>query len=276
MCAAFDGLAVQEELVAEFVGGGLKRRERVVYFAGDDSRERVLDMLKAGGLATAEPVAQGQLMVIPASEGYLSQPQFDPDGMIAVLNASIDDALADGYSGFCATGELPRGDRDVPAAELLTEYELKVGEICAARPTVGLCQYDRALAGRPLVNAMCGLHDHVVRNPLISENELLRILPLMDDPQGNSRFRVGGEADLSNSALLMAMLHDGRLGSGDLHLDLGRLRFIDLRGVEALRELTDELRSLQRRLVLHNSPSTLGQIVEVLGDCLQDVEMSAP
>ncbi len=260
--------------MTEFVGAGLQRNERVVYYTDDDSPERVLGILSAGGISTAEPVTEGQLMVVPMhANGHADQP-FEPSRRVAGLNAAIDSALADGYSGLRATGE-QWTTRELPSTELLVEYETRVGELCSTRSVAGLCQYDTRYCDAPLLDTVRGLHRHVVRNALVSDNEALRIIPLAGDEAGNSRFRVVGEADLSNCAMLLDTWRGNRHSSGDLHLDLGRLRFVDLRGVEALRELAAALRSSHRRLILHNSPPALRRIVQNLGGCLPDVEMAA-
>jgi hypothetical protein len=272
VCAVWDTPAVQQELVTEFVRAGLERHERVAYFAGDDASGRVLRMLHAGGVSTAEPLAQQQLLVVPLSEAYASDGPFDPSGRIAGLHAAVDAALDEGYSGFRATGE-QWITREPPREELLLEYETKVGELCSTRPVAGLCQYDARRCDQRLLSNVRELHGHVVRNALVSANELLRIIPLAKDEHGNCWLRVAGEADLSSSALLLEALEEGE--HGDLHLDLGRLRFVDLRGVEALRELADALRPSQRRLILHNSPSTLPRILGIVSGCLPDVEISA-
>ena len=72
----------------------------------------------------------------------------------------------------------------------------------------------------------------------------------------------------------MAALDEG--GDGDLHLDLARLEFVDLRAVEALQELNDALRSSRRRLILHDSPPTLRRILEIVGGRLGGGEVLAP
>jgi anti-anti-sigma regulatory factor len=230
-------------------------------------------MLQAGGVSTTEVVAQGQLLVIPAEDGHLDEQPFDPDERIAGLRAAIDAALADGYSGFRATGEQWTAP-EPPPEELLVEYETRVSELCATRSMVGLCQYHGNRCDRRLLDTVCELHGHVVRNALVSGDELLRIVPLSQDEQGNSWLRIVGEADLSNSALLLAALEEE--GHGNVHLDLGRLRFVDLKGVEALLELTDALRPSERRLIVHNAPPTLRRIVEIVGDSLPSMEISAP
>ncbi len=273
VCAVLDSQAVQEELVTEFVEAGLRDHERVAYFAGDDCPERVLGMLHAGGISTAEPLALGRLLVIPALDHDRGERPFDPSRRIAGLNAAIDAALEDGYSGFRATGE-QWSTCELPSEELLVEYERRVGELCAARAAAGLCQYDSARCDRPLLERMSELHEHVVRNPLVSANELLRIVPLSEDNEGNCWLRVAGEVDLSNTELLLAALDEHE--HGDLHLDLARLRFVDLRGVETLQDLADALLPSERKLVLHNAPTTLRRVIEIVGAHMRGVEISAP
>jgi anti-anti-sigma regulatory factor len=243
----------------------------VAYFARAAACERVLGMLHAGGISTAEPLAQRQLLVVPTDETY-DDGTFEPARRIALLRGAIDAALADGYSGFRATGE-QWSTREPPREDLLIEYETMVGELFRARSAVALCQYDATRCDPHLLETMRDLHGHVVRNALVSANKLLRIVPLADDQHGDSWLKVIGEADLSSSTLLQAGLDE--LGHGDLHLDLGRLQFVDLRGVDALRGLADALRPLQRRLILHNPPAMLRRIVELAPGCLPHVEISA-
>ncbi len=272
VCAVLEGQAMQEEIVTEFVGAGLQRHERVAYFARDGSRERVLGILQAGGIPTAEAVAEGQLLVVPAENASLDGPPFDPSARIAGLNAAIDAARVDGYSGFRATGE--QWSTELPPEELLVEYEIKVGELCAARSAVGLCQYETPRCEPHLIDEVLRLHDRLVQNPVVSTDGLLRVVPLSQDEHGDTWLRVAGEADLSNSALLVRVVDD--TGVGNIHLDLVRLRFVDLKGVEALEELALTLRHSRRRLILHNPPATLRRIAAIVSGSLCGAEISAP
>jgi len=273
VCAVLDGQAMQEELVTEFVGAGLRRQERVAYFAGDGSRERVLGILQAGGISTAEVVAEGQLLVVPAEDAPRGAPSFDPSARIAGLNDAIDAAAAAGYSGFRATGE-QWSTRELPPEEVLVEYEIKVGELCAERSAVGLCQYESPRCEPQLIEGVVGLHDHLVQSPIVSTNELLRLVPLSKDDRGDTWLRIAGEADLSNCALLARVLDDDDLG--DVHLALARLRFVDLKGVEALEDLALALRHSGRRLMLHHPPATLRRIAAIVSGSPCGAETSAP
>jgi ABC-type transporter Mla MlaB component len=273
VCAFIDSAAVHEELITEFVAAGLERHERVVYFADDDSPDRVLAVLCEGGVSTAAPVEQGQLVIVPMEEKRARASPFDPTNRIAGMNAAIDAALEDGFSGLRATGE-QWTTRELPLTEVLLQYEVEVGKLCAARSVSGLCQYDTRFCSAPLLDAVSDLHDHVVRNALISENEMLRLVPLCEDPQGNARLRVSGEADLSNCALLLQALEEDPRGA-ELHLDVSRLRFVDLRGVGALREVAETLRARRGRLILHHAPASLRRILEIVPACLPDVEIAA-
>lgn len=272
VCAFIDSAAVHEELITEFVAAGLERRERVVYFADDHSPDRVLAVLREGGVATAEPVAQEQLVIVPMEEERRRERPFDPNDRIAGMNAAIDAALADGFSGLRATGE-QWTTRELPRTEVLLQYEIEVGELCAARSVSGLCQYDTRFCSAPLLDAVQDLHDHVVRNALVSENEMLRLVPLSADAHGNAWLRVSGEADLSNCLLLLQALEEDPRGA-ELHLDVSRLHFVDLRGIAALREVGEVLRAREAKLVLHNPPAILRRILEIVPSCLSDVEIA--
>jgi anti-anti-sigma regulatory factor len=271
-CALIGSAAVHDELIAEFVATGLERRERVVYLADDHSPDRVLRVLHAGGVATAEAIARGQLVVVPAHRDDRARP-FDPGRRVAALNAAIDSALDDGFSGFRSTAE-QRTTLELPPAKLLLEYETGVGALCGTRGIAAMCQYDTRLCTSPVLDAVARVHTHVVRNPLVSRDEALRLTPLTRDGQGNAWFRVAGEADISNCALLLRALEEVSRPA-ELHLDLSRLHFVDLRGVDALRELAECLGSRAGRLILHHPPASLRRIVDTIPDCLPGVEMRA-
>ena len=75
-------------------------------------------------------------------------------------------------------------------------------------------------------------------------------------------WRLIGEVDLSTLGLLTAVLESGIGGTGDLHLDLSELAFIDIVGVTALVNAAWRLHP-GRRLVLRRVPPLLRRIVQV-------------
>ncbi|CAM03468.1 anti-anti-sigma regulatory factor [Saccharopolyspora erythraea NRRL 2338] len=91
--------------------------------------------------------------------------------------------------------------------------------------------------------------------------QALRLRELADPPAG---LRVAGEVDMTTHAHWnRALRHVVGGGSGDVHLDLAELVFIDARGTALV---VDAARSLAsgRRFVLHRPPSCLRRILTAL------------
>ncbi|PPK70977.1 STAS domain-containing protein [Actinokineospora auranticolor] len=88
------------------------------------------------------------------------------------------------------------------------------------------------------------------------------------DPSPAPRFT--GPADLRTrpdfEQLLLALC---RQASGDVHLDLAELDFIDVSGVITLLRAAGTLPG-DSRLVLRNPPASLHRIVELLGPAVAD------
>ena len=75
--------------------------------------------------------------------------------------------------------------------------------------------------------------------------------------------RVAGEVDATVRDSWHAALAALATVDGDVHLDLSALSFIDVRGVAELVELADGL-GQERRLILHQPPRVLRQVMDVL------------
>ncbi|WP_035307247.1 STAS domain-containing protein [Actinokineospora inagensis] len=82
--------------------------------------------------------------------------------------------------------------------------------------------------------------------------------------------RLSGQADLRTrpdfEQLLVALC---RQATGDVHLDLAELDFIDVSGVITLLRAADTLPE-SSRLVLRNPPASMRRILELLGPAVTD------
>jgi ABC-type transporter Mla MlaB component len=95
--------------------------------------------------------------------------------------------------------------------------------------------------------------------PCDGDVAVLRVEALPNQPGA----RVAGEVDATVRDCWHATLASLAAVDGDLHLDLSALTFIDVRGVAELVELADGLGE-ERRMVLHQPPPVLRQVMDVL------------
>ncbi len=81
---------------------------------------------------------------------------------------------------------------------------------------------------------------------------------------------VVGEVDIANVKSFDDALVPARGGGRDVHLRLGRLRFIDVKGAAVLAQLALALHP-RHKLVLHSAPESLKRIFSALWPTLPGV-----
>lgn len=97
----------------------------------------------------------------------------------------------------------------------------------------------------------------VITSPPAAAGEALTIIAMT----GCVGIRLEGDIDLATAATLEAALDELMGATGDVHLDLAELNFVDLSGVAVLVAAATRL-APDRSLVVHDPPPTLNRIVE--------------
>ncbi len=259
-CAAFEVPAQQEELIIDFVRGGLGAGEKVWYLGRRGQAQYVLELLFAAGVPIDKPLVRGQLEVFDSDHSPATGPAFDPEGTLAALAAAVDVALSSGYAGMRLMGEPGWAGGAELAGEELESWEASLSDFYAGRRAVGFCQYDRREFDEARLASLLGLHPTVARLPRVSEGGLLRVIDANDR---GTELRLAGAADLSSSAVLGDALSEALDIGEDIYIDARRLEFIDLSGVG---ELIGAALGMPagRRITVHAPPRTLRRILEVM------------
>jgi MEDS: MEthanogen/methylotroph, DcmR Sensory domain len=99
--------------------------------------------LAARGVDVAREVEKRSL-VLTSERTHLLGGHFDIDRMIRDLEASLDQALSDGYQGLFATGDMSWEFGPQQDFAKVLEYEWRLEELFRNRPELsGICQYHR-------------------------------------------------------------------------------------------------------------------------------------
>ncbi|HEX4006990.1 MAG TPA: MEDS domain-containing protein [Acidobacteriaceae bacterium] len=149
--------------VIPWVVSGLKRNERCVYVADENTVPHILAEFRWAGVDIGEATASGALSVVTKHDAYLRHGIFEPERMIADLDRDVGLALQNGFAGLRVTGEMSWA-LDLPSAlGRLCEYEQ---ELCRRWPRQlgGLCQYNETLFPAELVERMAAHHCAVYRD----------------------------------------------------------------------------------------------------------------
>ncbi|MGC8787362.1 MAG: MEDS domain-containing protein, partial [Anaerolineae bacterium] len=113
--------------------------------------------------------ASGQFSILTPEETYLQGGNFDPEQMIARLQAETEQALIEGYSALRITGEMTWALRSLPGPERLVEYEAKLN-ISWPGKCLGMCQYDRRRFRADILLDMMRTHPLVALDQKLYEN----------------------------------------------------------------------------------------------------------
>jgi ABC-type transporter Mla MlaB component len=96
----------------------------------------------------------------------------------------------------------------------------------------------------------------------------LKIQPLAD----REGFRLVGDVDLVTIGKLEAALASTACGRADVHIDAGRLSFIDAAGMAALVRCSTRL-GAGRRMILHHPPVPLKRVIELMWGSLPTMKL---
>lgn len=114
--------------------------------------------LAATGVDTADATARGSL-VLSSDQEHLAHGEFDPARMLGALRTATEQALADGYAGLWATGDMLWEFGSERNLSKLLAYEVGLEELIHAQPGLcGICQYHRDVL--PTEAIQVGLFTH--------------------------------------------------------------------------------------------------------------------
>lgn len=170
LCCLYSTEDQHKTFLTSFIRQGLEQGEKVLYLTDSHSSDLILDYLRAGDHKIESYLASQQLKLISSDDTYLRHGTFDPDRMIATLQAEVDQALAEGYSALRVTGEMSWALRGSPGSERLLEYEAKVNPLLSGNKCLALCQYDRnRFTSEALLNVLA-THPIAVMGTEVHEN----------------------------------------------------------------------------------------------------------
>ncbi|MBI2939286.1 MAG: MEDS domain-containing protein [Chloroflexi bacterium] len=162
LCLIYDNLAEQMAAVAAFMRDGLAAGERCVYIADDRTFDEVAGGLAAVGIDVARERERGALLLLTKRDTYLRSGEFHPAAMIALLRQTIEDALAAGFTGLRATGEMTWALGTEVGCDRLIEYEALLNNFFPGRQILAICQYNRRRFPPTIIRDVLRTHPIVI------------------------------------------------------------------------------------------------------------------
>lgn len=157
-------------LLTPFLRQGLERGEQVLYITDVHPAETILDYLRDDGLEVEPYLTSGQLRILTSANTYLRTGAFNPEDMIAFWRTETERALAEGYQGLRAAGEMSWALQGLPGSERLLEYESKLSAFLPGSECLIICLYDWRRLNPEMLFGMLATHPTAVAGTEIYDN----------------------------------------------------------------------------------------------------------
>jgi hypothetical protein len=171
VCTLFSTPEEQLQAAVEYISGGLARGERCLYVSCEVELKHFRAALKTGDINVGAEEKRGALLLLGKNDYYFKGGKVAPDSMISILHAAVEEALAAGFSGLCAAGDMTWLLEEFPGSETVAEYEARLNSFFKSNRALGLCQYNRnKLPDAALDNAIA-THPYIrMEGPILLEN----------------------------------------------------------------------------------------------------------
>ena len=168
-----EGMLVQT--LAAYLAAGLSSGERCFCAQKPHIIPRIYKALKAFGIDAEKEAARGALEIHTEDEVYFAEGRFKPQTMIEMLERSIQEAVAQGFTGFRTAGEMSWALTDTRCemgncCDQLIQYEAMVQAAYPGKPAIGICQYPVNRFPRHVVAEVLKAHRLALEETMVSTN----------------------------------------------------------------------------------------------------------
>jgi signal transduction histidine kinase len=183
-CLIYDGHPSEQlPVIVPLLMDGLREKRRCLYLGDPEMVAMVDSALTTKGVDVARETERGAL-IFSSDRSYLDG-GFDPHSMVGMLKQLIDDAVRDGFTGLCATGDMMWELGTEKNFERLLEYEALLEQVFRERPLKGICQYHRSTVPRNAVRDALLAHRSVYLGDVLNRDNLFYMPPelLLEGPE---------------------------------------------------------------------------------------------
>jgi anti-anti-sigma regulatory factor len=229
-CLTFTDQDERLDLVAEFVADGLHRGQRVICFTDSVSPGELVQELAAREVATAVAMHRGQLSLRGSHDWWLSAGPVTASHMVDVIAGEMRDAATGGFPGLRITADMCWATRPSVAVDHLIAFEKQASALFGDGQLTVICQYDRDGFDPVTLAFAADAHPKTVAALAYYDTPLARICR-QHRPPG---IRLAGEIDYTHLAPLQQALSEALRLDDTIHVNLTKLRFIDVTAATAI------------------------------------------
>ena len=169
-CLIYDGPPSRQlPAIASVIRQKLTLNRRCLYLNSPVMVAGMKSCLAAEGFDVAGETEKGNLVLSSDQHHLVGDWHFDVDRMMDSLRRALDHALADGYQGLWASGDMSWEFGPARDLSKLLEYEWRLEEFLREHPTMeGICQYHSDSMPRHVLRAGLLAHSHLFTNEPLS------------------------------------------------------------------------------------------------------------
>jgi MEDS: MEthanogen/methylotroph, DcmR Sensory domain len=171
VCAFFNTIDEEHRVLGSFFKDGFDHGEKAIHIVESGNREEYLKGLAETGINVQEVMEAGRLEVLPWTDMYVRNHQFDQDAMLATVEDLIQSGAAAGYPRTRLVGHhMDWLFRDKPAVNNLLEYEARLNGVLSKYDDPVICNYDLSIVGASVAMDIMRTHPLVIIGGLLREN----------------------------------------------------------------------------------------------------------
>lgn len=246
VCWSFDAPDELAPVASVWLREGIDLGQRLLY-VGSMPVEELLD--DAGDL-----VAGGSLEVLTLAEAFPAGPDADPRAAVQVYRRRVERAIANGFTGIRAFGEVTDLVRDAAGLERRIRWEQHVDRLLTEVPVSALCAYDRSLVDEDALALLGAVH------PLTQASTSFSFHAETDG------FRLTGAVEGFVRPQLDRMLRDAALpDDGDVVVDVAELEYASAACTASLHRFGTRVARDGRRFAIRGARPPLRRVWVALG-----------
>jgi anti-anti-sigma regulatory factor len=245
VCLTFSDPDERLDIIADFVARGLDRGHKVLCFTDSLSPQALTEELSWRGIAVARTTADGQLEVSDGGRLWFANGSTSAAATIDTLAAEIELARAQGYNGLRVTADMWWATQPVAAVQELRAFEAAAADLNTDGRLTAICQYDRDTFDPVTLAFAAEAHARTVAAVAYHDDALLRICR-QHRPPG---IRIAGELDYTRLEPLQQALAESLRLDTDIHVNLSKLRFLDVTAATVIAKAALSL-SADRRMIV--------------------------
>jgi anti-anti-sigma regulatory factor len=258
-CLTFTDPDERLDLVAEFVADGLHLGQRVVCFTDSAGPDDLATELLSRNVPTAAAVDRGQLAMRSSAESWLAGGPVTADRMITVIADETRHAAAHGFPGVRVTADMCWATRAIVSVDQLIAFEKQAARLFADGQLIVICQYDRDTFDPVTLAFAADAHPKTVAALAYYDTPLLRICR-QHRPPG---IRLAGEIDYTHLQPLQQALAEALRLDDDIHVNLSKLRFIDVTAATVIAKTALTLPTGRHMIV--TCPAPVAAVLDMVG-----------